>query len=75
MTGIIYALARNAELSPQPQTKPGEAVLPNSFIDPQKKLFANLGRIALLQEGGVPAPINVEIDLSNRCSLGCEWCH
>jgi len=25
--------------------------------------------------GQTAAPINVEIDLSNRCSLGCAWCH
>ena len=44
-------------------------------IDPAGKLFAHLPRLAMLQQGDVPAPINVEIDLSNRCSLGCEWCH
>ncbi len=46
-----------------------------TFIDPQQKLFAHLDRLAALQAGRVAAPINVEIDLSNRCSLGCEWCH
>jgi len=45
------------------------------FIDPAGKLFAHLPRLAMLQQGSVPPPINVEIDLSNRCSLGCEWCH
>lgn len=47
----------------------------SSPIDPRGKLFAHLPRLAALQEGRTPAPINVEIDLSNRCSLGCEWCH
>ena len=26
-------------------------------------------------DGRTSAPVNVEIDLSNRCSLGCQWCH
>lgn len=25
--------------------------------------------------GKTSAPVNVEIDLSNRCSRGCTWCH
>ena len=29
----------------------------------------------MLKAGGVPPPVNVEIDLTNRCSLGCEFCH
>jgi MoaA/NifB/PqqE/SkfB family radical SAM enzyme len=46
------------------------------FIDPRNKLFAHMDRLAQLQSTGkTTAPINVEIDLSNRCSLGCEWCH
>jgi MoaA/NifB/PqqE/SkfB family radical SAM enzyme len=46
-----------------------------SFINPQAKLYSHMGRLAVLKDGGSPPPINVEIDLSNRCSLGCEWCH
>lgn len=46
-----------------------------SYIDPAAKLYAHLPRLAMIQQGGTPAPINVEIDLSNRCSLGCQWCH
>lgn len=46
-----------------------------TYIDPAGKLMAHLPRLAMLQAGENPAPINVEIDLSNRCSLGCEWCH
>ncbi len=45
------------------------------FIDPRQKLFQHLDRLAALKAGEIVAPINVEIDLSNRCSLGCEWCH
>lgn len=46
-----------------------------TYIDPAGKLLAQLPRLAQLQEGGVPTPVNLEVDLSNRCSLGCEWCH
>lgn len=46
-----------------------------TVIDPRGKLLAHLDRLAALQAGQTPPPINVEIDLSNRCSLGCEWCH
>lgn len=46
-----------------------------AYIDPPGKLYANLDRVAEIQKGGTPAPVNVEIDLSNRCSLGCSWCH
>lgn len=46
-----------------------------SVIDPRNKAFAHLDRLAVLQAGGKPAPVSVEIDLSNRCNLGCEWCH
>jgi MoaA/NifB/PqqE/SkfB family radical SAM enzyme len=46
-----------------------------SYIDPHNKLLKHLDRIEMLKNGGAPPPINVEIDLSNRCSLGCEGCH
>lgn len=45
------------------------------FIDPRSKLLQHVDRIAQIKAGEVPPPVNVEIDLSNRCSLGCEWCH
>lgn len=45
------------------------------YIDPKEKLFGHLERLGKLQAGRVPMPINIEIDLSNRCSLGCDWCH
>ena len=50
------------------------AILSN-YIDPRSKIFQHPDRLALLKAGGRPAPVSVEIDLSNRCSLGCEWCH
>lgn len=46
-----------------------------SYIDPASKLLAHADRIAQIQNGGTPAPVNVEIDLSNRCNLGCDGCH
>lgn len=46
-----------------------------TYIDPKSKLFAHLDTLAAIQRGERPAPRNVEIDLSNRCSLGCQWCH
>lgn len=46
-----------------------------NYISPRSKLFGHLDTLHLIQQGKRPAPINVEIDLSNRCSLGCSWCH
>lgn len=46
-----------------------------TYIDPALKLFGHLDRLEELRRGRRPAPVNIEIDLSNRCSLGCEWCH
>lgn len=45
------------------------------FINPPIKLFQHLPTLQAIREGKRPPPVNVEIDLSNRCSLGCEWCH
>ena len=45
------------------------------MIDPKNKVMANLPKVADIIEGRRTPPINVEIDLTNRCSLGCEWCH
>lgn len=45
------------------------------YINPGLKLFGHMDRLHAIQRGERPAPVNVEIDLSNRCSLGCEWCH
>lgn len=46
-----------------------------SFIAPAIKLFSHMPTLQAIREGKRPPPVNVEIDLSNRCSLGCEWCH
>jgi MoaA/NifB/PqqE/SkfB family radical SAM enzyme len=45
------------------------------YIDPRSKLLQHLDRLALIKAGDYAPPVNVEIDLSNRCSLGCQWCH
>lgn len=45
------------------------------YIRPRTKLLYHLDRLQAIRHGGQPPPISVEIDLSNRCSLGCEWCH
>lgn len=47
----------------------------NQYIAPRSKLFGHLDTLAAIKRGEHPAPVNVEIDLSNRCSLGCSWCH
>lgn len=47
----------------------------NTFIDPKAKLFQHMDRLHAIRQGGRPAPVNVELFLSNRCSHGCSWCH
>jgi MoaA/NifB/PqqE/SkfB family radical SAM enzyme len=47
----------------------------SQYINPSAKLFGHLDTLAAIKRGERPAPVNVEIDLSNRCSLGCSWCH
>lgn len=46
-----------------------------TYINPHAKLFGHLDRLHAIKLGQRSAPVNVEIDLSNRCSLGCSWCH
>lgn len=46
------------------------------YINPRQKIFWHGDRLAELQAtGSTSAPINVEIDLSNRCSRNCYFCH
>lgn len=47
----------------------------SKYIDPTNKLMGHLDRLAAIQAGDHPAPVNVEIDLTNRCNLGCDGCH
>lgn len=44
------------------------------YITPDK-IFAHLDRVQGWRNGEKPAPITIEWDLSNRCSLGCAGCH
>lgn len=45
-----------------------------NYINPTK-LFAHVGRLAHWEAGEKPAPVTIEIDLTNVCSLGCQFCH
>lgn len=46
-----------------------------NFISPQVKLFSHLLTLDAIKRGERPAPVNVELFLSNRCGHGCQWCH
>jgi MoaA/NifB/PqqE/SkfB family radical SAM enzyme len=46
-----------------------------SLINPRAKALRHIDRLAQWQAGAKPAPVTVEWDLSNRCSLGCQDCH
>lgn len=46
-----------------------------TYIDPRGKPFAHLGRLAAWQQGQRAAPVTLEVDLTNRCSHGCQSCH
>lgn len=45
------------------------------YINPRNKLLQHFDRLQSVRDGKPAPPVNIEIDLSNRCSLGCEWCH
>jgi len=45
-----------------------------TYISPHK-VFSHLDRLTAWRDGDTPAPVTVEWDLTNRCSLGCEGCH
>lgn len=47
----------------------------NQFISPRSKLFGHLSTLDAIKRGLRPPPVNVEIDLSNRCDLKCAHCH
>lgn len=45
------------------------------YINPRQKMLWHTDRLHELHAlGATIAPVNVEIDLSNRCSHGCRWC-
>lgn len=45
-----------------------------SFITRHKAL-GHVDRLARWKAGEKPAPVTIEWDLSNRCALGCTFCH
>lgn len=47
----------------------------STYIDPAGKILAHTDRIEAWRQGDHPAPVNLEWDLTNRCSLGCKGCH
>ncbi len=46
-----------------------------TYINPAAKTLAHIDRIVDWRQGKKRAPVTVEWDLSNRCTLGCEACH
>ena len=46
-----------------------------TYIDPHGKALGHLGRLHGWQQGEKPAPVSLEVDLSNACSLACHGCH
>lgn len=45
-----------------------------TYISPSK-IFSHMGRLASWERGATAAPVTVEVDLTNVCSLGCQSCH
>src|SRR5678815_2683079 len=45
------------------------------YIAPRTKALQHVERLAGWKRGETPAPITVEWDLSNVCSLRCQSCH
>jgi MoaA/NifB/PqqE/SkfB family radical SAM enzyme len=46
-----------------------------SYVAPHRKLLWHVDSMAHLKRGLPLEPLSAEVDLSNRCSLGCEFCH
>lgn len=46
-----------------------------TYVNPRAKVLRHLDRLVGWQMGQKPAPVTVEWDLSNRCTLGCASCH
>jgi MoaA/NifB/PqqE/SkfB family radical SAM enzyme len=44
------------------------------FINPSQKLYRHFAHLAQWMKGELFPPIGMEIDLSNRCNLGCADC-
>ena len=39
------------------------------------KSLVHADRYETIMNGGVPAPVSVTIDPTNKCNLNCHWCH
>lgn len=46
-----------------------------TFINPRDKVFDHLDRLDAWRHGARPAPVSLEVDLTNACSLKCAGCH
>lgn len=46
-----------------------------TWIDPRAKVWRHIDRLARWEAGETPAPVTLEWDLTNVCSLGCQSCH
>ena len=52
-----------------------------NYISPKSKLYSHLDTIQAIKDyerdpvGLRPAPVNIEVDFSNRCDLHCQGCH
>jgi MoaA/NifB/PqqE/SkfB family radical SAM enzyme len=46
-----------------------------TYVNPKEKVFSHLDRLAAWRAGAALSPVSLEVDLSARCSLGCQSCH
>jgi len=46
-----------------------------TYIAPRAKVLRHLDRFHAWDQGQTPGPVTLEVDLSNRCVLGCQSCH
>ena len=46
-----------------------------SYINPVGKILRHPERLTAMKQGRIFPPIGMEVDLTNRCNLGCNFCH
>lgn len=46
-----------------------------TYVNPSAKVFDHLDRLEAWRRGARPVPVSLEVDLTARCSLGCQSCH
>lgn len=44
------------------------------YINPSQKILRHFDRLAAWQNGELFPPVSLEMDLSERCNLGCDFC-